>query len=256
MQSFLVTTSSFFNNYPQAKEATQLALKDGKQLMEIEFPTAGLESVPGDGEGGIEMTESMQLIREFCDCFVVPEKATRTRIFFPEANEVELARNSAFSGASLKLDYLTKPSLFEDFGFVEKVKMADRVKPDDEMFLVAYPYFNVNEMLVVEELYKEAVLGTARKLIIFNGELDRIRSGYYPPFFYPKLGALTKTFLPKLETVYYIHNFKGRNGGMLFRSYPGPWKVLRKVNGRYHCLHQQETMPSLKEVALNILPSA
>ncbi|RVW70034.1 hypothetical protein CK203_059048 [Vitis vinifera] len=55
--------------------------------------------------------------------------------------------------------------------------MADRVKPEDELFLVAYPYFNVNEMLVVEELYNEAVVNTARKLIIFNGELDRIRSG-------------------------------------------------------------------------------
>ncbi|KAK9275665.1 hypothetical protein L1049_022932 [Liquidambar formosana] len=32
---------------PNAKEATELALKDKKQLMEIEFPTAGLESVPG-----------------------------------------------------------------------------------------------------------------------------------------------------------------------------------------------------------------
>jgi hypothetical protein len=32
-------------------------------------------------------------------------------------------------------------------------------------------------MLVVEELYNEAVVGTQRKLIIFNGELDRIRSG-------------------------------------------------------------------------------
>ncbi|KAL7164722.1 hypothetical protein ACSBR2_040595 [Camellia fascicularis] len=31
----------------QAKEATELALKDNKKLMEIEFPTAGLESVPG-----------------------------------------------------------------------------------------------------------------------------------------------------------------------------------------------------------------
>lgn len=64
--------------------------------------------------------------------------------FFPEANEVKFARNSAFEGASLKLDFLTKPSFFEDFGFTEKVKMADRVKPDDELFLVAYPYFNVN----------------------------------------------------------------------------------------------------------------
>lgn len=33
------------------------------------------------------------------------------------------------------------------------------------------------EMLVVEELYQEAVVNTTRKLIIFNGELDRIRSG-------------------------------------------------------------------------------
>lgn len=113
-----------------------------------------------------------------------------------------MARKSAFEGASFKLDYLTKPSFFEDFGFTEKVKMADRVKLEDELFLVAYPYFNVNgshtlcplndinftrffivqfvfpvEMLVVEELYKEAVFNTARKLIIFNGELDRIRSG-------------------------------------------------------------------------------
>ncbi|KAJ4728532.1 protein LOW PSII ACCUMULATION 3, chloroplastic [Melia azedarach] len=240
----------------QAKKAAELALKDGRQLMEIEFPTAGLESVPGDGEGGIEMTGSMQLIREFCDRFVTPEKATRTRIFFPEANEVKFARESAFGGASFKLDYLTKPSFFEDFGFTEKVKMADRVKSEDELFVVAYPYFNVNEMLVVEELYKEAVFNTTRKLIIFNGELDRIRSGYYPPFFYPKLAALTKTLLPKMETIYYIHNFKGRNGGTLFRCYPDSWKVLRKVGNKYICLHQQELMPSLKEVALDILPSA
>ncbi|KAJ6943108.1 hypothetical protein NC652_008794 [Populus alba x Populus x berolinensis] len=162
--------------------------------MEIEFPTAGLESVPGDGEGGIEMTGSMQLIREFCDRFVSPEKTTRTRIFFPEANEVKFARQSAFEGSSLKLDYLTKPSFFEDFGFVEKVKMTDRVKLEDELFLVAYPYFNVNEMLVVEELYKEAVVETARKLIIFNGELDRIRSGcatQVPGKSYEKLGMPT-----------------------------------------------------------------
>ncbi|KAL5670659.1 hypothetical protein ACJX0J_022880, partial [Zea mays] len=200
----------------QAKEAAESAFKDGKQLLEIEFPTAGLQTVPGDGEGGNEMTGSMLLIREFCDRFVPAEKATRTRVFFPEANEVSFARQSAFEGCSLKLDYLTKPSLFEDFGFTTKVKMADRVKPQDETFLVAYPYFNVNEMLVVEELYKEAVVGTSRKLIIFNGELDRIRSGYYPAFFYPKLAELSKTFLPKLDTVYYIHNFKGAKGGTLF----------------------------------------
>ncbi|CAI0469080.1 unnamed protein product [Linum tenue] len=203
------------------------------------------------------MTDSMLLIRQFCDRLVSPQKASRTRIFFPEANEVTFARETAFGGSSLRLDYLTKPSFFEDFGFTEKIRMSDRVKPEDELFLVGYPYFNVNEMLVVEELYKEAVADTNRQLIIFNGELDRIRSGYYPPFFYPKLASLSKTFFPLMETVYYIHNFKGRNGGVLFRCYPGPWKVLRKArNSSYVCLHQQQTMPSLKEVALDILPAA
>lgn len=67
--------------------------------------------------------------------------------FFPEANEVQFARSSVFEGASFKLDYLTKPSFFEDFGFAEKVKMTDRVKPEDELFLVAYPYFNVTGSL-------------------------------------------------------------------------------------------------------------
>lgn len=39
-----------------------------------------VDYVTGDGEGGNEMTGSMQLIREFCDHIVSPEKATRTRI--------------------------------------------------------------------------------------------------------------------------------------------------------------------------------
>ncbi|KAK9180920.1 hypothetical protein WN944_024056 [Citrus x changshan-huyou] len=249
--------SDYLELLDQAKMAAELAVKDGRKLMEIEFPTAGLDSVPGDGEGGIEMTGSMRLICEFCDLFVTPEKVTRTRIFFPEANEVKFARKSVFEGSSFKLDYLTKPSFFEDFGFTEKVKMADRVKPEDELFLVAYPYFNVNEMLVVEELYKEAVFNTARKLIIFNGELDRIRSGcILHHSFIIILAALSKTLFPVMETIYYIHNFKGRNGGTLFRCYPGSWKVLKKVSNKYICLHQQEVMPSLKEVALDILPSA
>ncbi|CAA6659221.1 unnamed protein product [Spirodela intermedia] len=194
----------------QAKAATELALRDNKQLVEIEFPTAGLESVPGDGEGGIEMTGSMQLIREFCDGFLVGEKARRTRIFFPEANEVDFARKSVFEGSSLNLDYLTKPSLFEDFGFTTKVKMSDRVKPEDQMFLVAYPYFNV------------------------NGALPQP-----PPF-------LSSSFSMGDHEIDLFS---------ICRSYPGPWKVLRKVNGKYYCMHQQEEMPSLKEVALDILPS-
>ncbi|KAK9716097.1 hypothetical protein RND81_06G211100 [Saponaria officinalis] len=235
-QDYVINDVPFPADYSQllrqAKEATESAIKNKVQLMEIEFPTSGLQSVPGDGEGGNEMTYSMQLIRDFCDRLVTPEKSSRTRIFFPEASEVMVARKSVFEGVSFKLDYLTKPSFLSDFGFGTKIKMADRVRPEDELFLVAYPYFNVNEMLVVEELYKEAVANSSRQLIVFNGELDRIRSGYYPAFFYPKLATLTKTLLPKMETVYYIHNFKGRNGGTLFRAVEGSKNNRQQIHLR------------------------
>lgn len=240
----------------QAKDATKAALNDGKKLLEVEFPTAGLESVSGDAEGGIEMTSSMILVRDFCNNFLTSEQYARTRIFFPDISEVGAAKAGVFEGTYFKLDYLTKPSGLEDIGFSKKVRMVDRVKPTDEMIVVAYPYFNVNEMLAVEELYTNATTESKIPLLVFNGELDRIRSGYYPSFFYPKLAALSKSFLPKFETVYYIHNFKGSRGGTLFRAYPGPWQVLRKGKDGHICILERETMPSLKEVALDILPQA
>uniref|UniRef100_A0A7I4AFG6 DUF1995 domain-containing protein n=1 Tax=Physcomitrium patens TaxID=3218 RepID=A0A7I4AFG6_PHYPA len=236
----------------QARRAAQAALKDDKTLLEVEFPTAGLDTVPGDEEGGIEMNTSIVLMKEFCTIF--KDEAPTTRIFFPDAKDMELAKTSIFDGTSFKLDYLTKPNGLEDFGFGSKVKMADRVQSSDTVFVVAYPYFNVN---AVEELYKGSAAASNRPIIVFNGELDRIRSGYYPSFFYPKLGSIAKEFLPKFETVYYIHNFKGRSRGVLFRMYPGPWQVLQRVGDhKFVLLHEQASMPSLKEVALNILPTA
>ena len=94
-----------------------------------------------------------------------------------------------------------------------QVKVAERAQRSDERFICAYPHFNVNEMLAVEELWEGAARDTDRPVIIFNGEIDRIRSGYYPALFYPKIGKLAKNMLPHVETIYYIHNFKGSGGG-------------------------------------------
>lgn len=53
-----------------------------------------------------------------------------------------------------------------------------------------------------------------RALIMFNGELDRIRAGgYYPAFIYPELAKMANDFIPKFEAAYYIHNFKGTRPG-------------------------------------------
>ncbi|EFJ06896.1 hypothetical protein SELMODRAFT_134592 [Selaginella moellendorffii] len=246
--------SDYIEMVKQAQDACQAALDDSKKLLEVEVPPAGLNTVSGDEEGGIEMNISMEIVQKFCAGMFTGEKAPRTRVFFPELAEMNIAKSGVFDGSMYKLDYLTKPSPWDDIGLGKKVKMSERTRPTDATFVVAYPFFNPNEMLAVEELYRESAKESGCPIIVINGDLDKIRNGYYPPFFYPKLGALAKTFLPDFETVYYIHNFKGRFAGTLFRAYPGPWQVLRSVEGEMVCIHSQETMPSLKTVALEILP--
>ncbi|CAI7858841.1 unnamed protein product [Closterium sp. NIES-53] len=221
---------------------------------EVEFPTASLDSVPGDAEGGIEMTSSMRLLRQYCLMFAAQgPPPSSVRLFFPDANELPAAQE-VFEDTAFPLDCLTKPTGLEDIGFSRKLPLADRVAASDRLFVAAYPYFNVNEMLAVDDLYREVASKKGQPIIVFNGELDRIRSGYYPSFFYPKLAKINKSLLPLFEAAYYIHNFKGRFGGKLYRAYPGPWQVLREdANGKLICIHKQDKMPSLKEVALEIL---
>ena len=45
-------------------------------------------------------------------------------------------------------------------------------------------------------------------------------------------------------------------GGALFRAYPGPWQVYRRLpNMEMIRVQTQEKMPTLKQVALEILPA-
>lgn len=112
-------------------------------------------------------------------------------------------------------------------------------------------------MIQVAELWDQAISSSERPLIIFNGELDRLRSNYYPPFVYPKLARVGKEFIPKVEASYYVHNFKGSRPATLFREYPGPWQVWFRdpSAGAAALVHEQEQRPSLKDVALDIIPS-
>lgn len=44
----------------------------------------------------------------------------------------------------------------------------------------------------------------ATPIVTFNAELDRIRTGYYPPLFYPAIGKIAKSLIPNFTTAYYI----------------------------------------------------
>lgn len=86
---------AFPKDYDEAIQGTQAATKaaiaDGKLLLEIEFPTAGLASVAGDAEGQNEMTYSLEFLRRFLVYFQVTDGAASTRVFFPDKQVRSLA---------------------------------------------------------------------------------------------------------------------------------------------------------------------
>lgn len=242
-------------------------LQDGIKLIEIDFPTASLASTAGDAEGANEMNYCLSYLRQYMRIFQA--NATTTRIFFPDQSELKVARQGkgmdpnagswnldpVFEQTAFKLDYLTKPSGLADFGIdLSGFNPANQVQDSDQLLVAAYPHFDPREMVAVEKLWQGAAKESGRPLVLFNAELDRIRTGYYPALFYPKMGKLAKEFLPLIETVYYIHNIKGYNGGALLRAYPGPWQVFLRTTDGMKLVHSQEEPLSLKEMALEILP--
>lgn len=112
------------------------------------------------------------------------------------------------------------------------------------------------EMIEVAALWESTIDGSGRPVIIFNGELDRLRSNYYPPFVYPKLSRVGKEFVPKVEAAFYLHNFKGSRPAALSRTYPEPWQLWLKggAAGEEQLVQEFDERPSLKDVSLNILP--
>jgi len=248
-------------------------------ILQIEFPPSGLASVQGDGEGSNEMTASMNFLRQFVGG-AFRDQAQNTRIFWPDSGELSVALSGQTMdpmagrsqtdptfgdslGSQFKMGYLTKQNalwsaLGVNIGLGQKFSPVQQVKDTDELFVIAYPHFNPREeMGAVFELYQQVAQSRGMPIIIFNGELDRLRGGYYPSLFFPELARLTNEFLPNFETAYYIHNFKGTRPGVLFRAYPGPWCVFRRNPQNLddlRLIYTSDTAPSLKQVSLEILP--
>jgi len=71
-------------------------------------------------------------------------------------------------------------------------------------------------------------------MVVINGALDRLRSGYYPALFYPKLTAVTKALYSKAESVFFLQPVAcsgDRFRGYVSREYPGDYQVVVKSGG-------------------------
>eukprot|EP00798_Chlamydomonas_sp_ICE-L_P010012 gene10012-7898_t len=195
--SIMTFPSSYGQAVRQAQICSQAALADGLKLLEVEFPPTTLTSVAGDGEGQNEMNDSMTYLRSYVSAFRNDPGSDATRVYFPDSTELAVAMSGQtsdfvagrtdlaplFDDSNLCFGYLTKQTvawaaLGVNFSF-DKWSCADLAKDSDKLFVVAYPSFNPREeMSAVRDLYEKKAEAAGIPIIIFNGELDRLRGGY------------------------------------------------------------------------------
>ncbi len=64
-------------------------------------------------------------------------------------------------------------------------------------------------------------------VVVINGALDKVRGGFYPAVFFPKLAATVDRFYKKFESAFYLKPFSDKGVyGWLYRVYPEPWQVV------------------------------
>lgn len=267
-----------------AQRAVRSAVEDGKALLEVDFPVAGLEKCAGDEEASTENNLQAKYLREFCRMFAMWDAfpAKRVRVCFPDEDERAIAVRGSdgfdkvdaveatFHTWPGPVDHLFEKNVMDLSGLTALLGrkpapgIADRVAEDDAALVLAYPSYNIDELVAAEGLYAQEAArpeGRRRPIVLWNAELDRLRSGYYPAFWSRKELSTCKTgLLPHVETAYYIHNYKGSRPGVLFRAYPGPWQVLLRPPGQREVLPEPvwtgDAQPDGKTVALDILPNA
>lgn len=64
-------------------------------------------------------------------------------------------------------------------------------------------------------------------VVVINGALDKVKGGFYPAVFFPKLAATVDRFYKKFESALYLKPFSDKGlYGWLYRVYPEPWQVV------------------------------
>uniref|UniRef100_A0A7S1EPF0 DUF1995 domain-containing protein n=1 Tax=Timspurckia oligopyrenoides TaxID=708627 RepID=A0A7S1EPF0_9RHOD len=207
--------------YSQVNAAISEALDAGMELAEVQFP-----AVPNIATAALN-----QLLDANRNHALVLSKALEkrgsVRVAFPDAGETKLAKNAWKNESdNIKISSI-KAGLDSDSG---------------KSILVVMPGFNVDEWLDMEKLR------IGPPIIVLNGEMDRVRGGYYPRIFYPGLHRVKDRFLNKFEPIFFLKQF-GSGLGVLFRKYPEPWQTLfRDSDGSLRLIAVDQTRPAYQDV--------
>ena len=164
-----------------ALDGCKNALKDQQNLLEIEFPAL----LKNDISVSETLNANRRFVRKFCDSF--KEYGKDLWVIFPDQGEASLARKD--------------PSWGESLPFTLSSISGAMLAPADaqpKLIIAVNPGFNIDEWIDLPKIQREGC-----PMIVINGNLDRLRNGYYPQFIYPGLAKVTKGFYVKFAQVIY-----------------------------------------------------
>ena len=160
-------------------DSCKLCLKNDCRLIEIEFPA--------NRKSDLSVTETLDTNRRFAREFAQSFSSLGKRLWmvFPDRKEASLA----------------KKSFGENLPFTLTSIEGAQTAPQDqrpELILAINPGFNVEEWIELSRVPREA------PMVVINGNLDRLRNGYYPSLFYPGLAKVSKEFYAKATQALFL----------------------------------------------------
>lgn len=205
-------------------ESCKLCIEEGSNLIEVEFPA----NRKNDLSLGETLDTNRQFTRQFANAFESYGKDLW--ILFPDKKECFLAREKW--GEDLPFTMTSIEGLLEN-----------NPASIPGLMMIVNPGFSVDEWINIPKLDRGV------PMIIINGNLDRLRNGYYPWFIYPALTKVTKEFYSKAVQAVFLSPIAvggSRLGAWLTRVYPGKWEVLVKGATEYDVVSSYDKEPVAK----------
>jgi len=198
--SFLgsIDQKTYFDNilYYSIECATSSLTNKKPARIEISFPENRKNDISVTESLDVNTYFSLQFARQISRNRNLFQDPTDIWMVFPDKQEGIMALKNEdrasipFTVTSIDILYRqlqSQPKLVESLG--------------SKTFIFVNPGFNVEEWIILSKI---SDLTKSSSIIIINGNLDRLRKGYYPSFFYPGLAAVTKSFYLQFEQTFFL----------------------------------------------------
>jgi len=211
-------------------------------------------SFPENRKNDISVTESLDVNTDFALQFT--RQISRNRKLFNDPSDLWMVFPDKQEGimALKNEDKATIPFTVTSIDILyqklqSQPQLAESLR--SKVFVFVNPGFNVEEWIILSKI---SDLTKSTSIIIINGNLDRLRKGYYPSFFYPGLAAVTKSFYLQFEQTFFLSPIAvngDRLGAWLCKSSLAspsdlnPWALLVRSNA-------VEATDNLKYLAVEI----